>query len=302
MAGPWEPPTDEGPLEPQPNTCETFGGGTPCSGRVPDAAIPKWFLPGYVLAGRMDTWLGAPDFLLYQEDRYNGDQEPVPLQRVGQPKLMVRALILTDKGDSTDLALRRAGPDDSAYNGEPAGVAADTIVGNIYAQALHENADGKLAFNANGGFFGRLANIIFKAAGTITGDSTPGEVGIGTTDVDQKDITHWWWFRRNGVMAFLFPGEASKPCIAMLDPGSGQSGQQIGVYPRPYGIGYSVWKSSESSQQSLGGMSSPDGQEDTTLDIRWRPNSGSGWSDIIKVKVGAADSGGSGRRALTIPN
>src|SRR5262245_54651328 len=74
---------------------------------------PATVLHGYLFGGDPTVWPGAPDLFFRSKD-WGGSALPLD---DGTPKLYVRSLVLTDKGDSVDLAIRRAGPDNSPKSG-----------------------------------------------------------------------------------------------------------------------------------------------------------------------------------------
>src|SRR5512143_1774777 len=65
---------------------------------------------GNIYVGRGTEWPGCPDFLLTFENINTQDDDYL---WAGEG-LLTRKLILGDKGDAVDLALRRAGPDGSS--------------------------------------------------------------------------------------------------------------------------------------------------------------------------------------------
>src|SRR5688572_13318788 len=177
------PELDAEQFRPRPDECATLDADRarwwmPCAGRAADKSIPFNRLPGYLFAGRTNVWPGAPDFLLTQENRYWGRG---PLGHEGTPKLYTRSLVLTDKGDTPDLAIRRAGPDRSAPDGEPEAVPADQGLGTIYWQAWGRNCYGGQGWYAGCGGFGRVAEIWASTVGEQTAASRAGALHFNTT-------------------------------------------------------------------------------------------------------------------------
>jgi hypothetical protein len=138
----------------------------------------------FLLKGRTTVWPGAPDFLL-RTDKKDANW---PLSDDGTPKFYARSAILSDIGDAPDLALRRAGPDNSTADGTPAQLQPDVNIGTLYWQAwggrCQEDPQG-YGFKSGCGNNGRNAAIYARTIGTQTGDSRAGSLHLATTPVTQ---------------------------------------------------------------------------------------------------------------------
>ena len=126
---------------------------------------PSTVLNGHVLGGDPTVWPGAPDLFFRSKD-WGGSTLPLD---DGTPKLYVRSLVLTDKGDAIDLAIRRAGPDNSPKSGAPEVVHPGVNLGEIYWQAwggssLSPQGYWKAGKRGNG----RVAAIYARADGPQT--------------------------------------------------------------------------------------------------------------------------------------
>ena len=134
----------------------------------------------FLLGGRTNVWPGAPDFLL----RMDGKLANWPLSGDGTPKFYARSAILSDIGDSPDLVLRRAGPDNSAPDATPAPLEPGANIGTLYWQGWGGRCKGdphSYGFNAGCGNNGRNAAIYARAIGEQSGHSRAGSLHFATT-------------------------------------------------------------------------------------------------------------------------
>jgi hypothetical protein len=91
-------------------------------------------------------------------------------------------MVLGDIGDAPDLVLRRAGPDQAAYNARPQPVPVGTSLGTLYWQAWGERCERRLyGFWSGCGGNGRTAQIYSRTASLQTGSSRAGSLHFGTT-------------------------------------------------------------------------------------------------------------------------
>ena len=222
---------------------------------VPTEVFPEG---AFVLGGRSDVWPGAPDFLLRMDKQFAA----WPLSDDGTPKLYARSVVITDIGDTPDLALRRAGPDDAAPNSDPAPVPAGTDIANLYWQAW----GGRCASDAHDyGFYsgcdnlGRNASIFARTVGEQTGTSRAGNLYLATTPEGN-------------------PGKPI-PRIAITSEG------EILVNPNQKPITFK--------------LSRPTRDGETALLTSYEMN---GKIRLDRVEVGAPDSCGKGFRCLRISN
>ena len=139
---------------------------------------PSTVLNGHVLGGDPAVWPGAPDLFFRSKD-WGGSTLPLD---DGTPKLYVRSLVLTDKGDAVDLAIRRAGPDNSPKSGAPKVVHPGVNLGQIYWQAWGGSSLSPQGYwKAGKGGNGRVAAIYARADGPQTAVSRPGKICLATT-------------------------------------------------------------------------------------------------------------------------
>ena len=258
---------------------------TPCTGRLPDTSIPFSTISGYVLAGRPDVWEGAPDFFINTENRYWGFQGPYGHE--GTPKIYMRSAVLADKGDTPDLAIRRAGPDQSGPYGTPEIMGDGQGIGTIYWQAWGGNCAGGESWYAGCGGFGRIAAIWARTVGTQTATSRSGALYFSTTPPENPGNTiirfrvseHGQFVAHNG-------GSHARPAIAL------HGAENTGLLMAPTGIGFSVnghatFTANLPSEQS------------TSITLLVKTN---GTTIEKKVEVGDANSCGTGYRCLRVPN
>ena len=136
-----------------------------------DGATTEWLRidsNGKVFMGRLDGYRGTPDF---EWDNPN-------------QKLKVRAMILGDIGDATEIALRRAGPDNAAYDASPQPLNASVNVAPIYWQPYGTNGDFESSSST-----GRIAQIYARTAVIPTGTNRAGTLVFATTSVNQESPT-----------------------------------------------------------------------------------------------------------------
>ena len=275
---------------PRPDDCGTLDADRqrwwmPCAGRVRDPRIPFNRLPGYVLAGRTDVWAGAPDFYLSQENRYWGGG---PYGHEGTPKLYTRSLVLTDKGDTPDLAIRRAGPDMSGPSGEPEAVPGGSGLGTIYWQAWGRNCYGGYGWYAGCGGFGRVAEIWASTVGEQTAASRAGALHFNTTPLESPgNSVRRFSMNEKGQFVAFSGGTPAEPVIQLNGTGTGvmlaTDRASMIVSSRPV---LSTQVPARNAQTSL------------TLVIR----SADGNTVEQTVEVGDANSCGTGYRCLRVPN
>lgn len=146
---------------------------------------PATILDGYLLGGDPSVWPCAPDLFFRSRD-FGGDERTGHCLDDGTPKLYARSLVLADKGDAIDLAIRRAGPDNGGKTGTPATVGAGANLGTIYWQAWGPNDDRPEGYwKAGKGKNGRVAAVYARADGNQTKNSRPGKLCIATTPSGQ---------------------------------------------------------------------------------------------------------------------
>ena len=147
---------------------------------VPQNAARKGtVLEGHVLAGRKDSWAGAPDFFCRQSDSHSDVLHPLA---DGTPKCYAKGMVLADIGDPPDLVLRRAGPDGAAYNSKPEPVSSGTALGTLYWQSWGARCEpGQFGYWSGCGGNGRTAQIYSRSVGEQTGQSRAGSLHLATT-------------------------------------------------------------------------------------------------------------------------
>jgi hypothetical protein len=137
------------------------------------------YLAGQVLAGRTDSWAGAPDFFCRQSTSHGEVIHPLA---DGTPKCYAKGMVLGDIGDAPDLVLRRAGPDNATYNASPESIGEGTSLGTLYWQAWGNRCEpGQYGFWPGCGGLGRTAQIYSRTAGAQTGTSRAGSLHFATT-------------------------------------------------------------------------------------------------------------------------
>jgi hypothetical protein len=148
----------------------------------PDAKSTKVrTIDRHLLWGRTDAWEGAPDFFCRQSVSHSNTIHPLS---DGTPKCYAKGMVLGDIGDAPDMVLRRAGPDNAAYNARPEHVPEGTTLGTLYWQAWGERCEpGQDGFWSGCGGNGRTAQIYSRTAGEQTGISRAGSLHFGTTPV-----------------------------------------------------------------------------------------------------------------------
>lgn len=297
IAGPWDTPAQSF-VQPGSDSCATQGTyWTPCPGRVPDGTIPQTMLPGYVLGGRLDAWIGAPDFLLRQEHRFWGSTGPLELDG-NSPKLYVQGVYIGQKGDSVDLAMRRAGPNNNEaneYNTPGEALTGPTNIATIYAQAYGTTNVRGLSYYADQGL-GRLGLILFRAEDAPTGTSRPGSILFGTAAPGQQDATASFKLNQYGQFTSIDTGSGALPKwgVPCHETICGMSGWT-------YGVRFTVLNPGTYNPVEGGGFRMPDNPGQVTLEVR-RRNSDGTLGPMINVSYEGPDSCGAGKRCLTIPN
>jgi len=294
-AAQWRP-SDRAPYQPGPDTCATLATEfwKPCPGRQPDRRIPFQWLPGYVVAGRLDANPAIPDFGLMMENRYWGSSRAGDSD--GTPKLRVRSLVVRDLGDTPDIQLGAAGPDRGPYNGPAEAFqwkGSTTGIGKIYGQVLAPDCRGQLDWVAGCGNFGRTAVIEFALEGHPTGTSRPGSIRFYTTPDGSANEVYRGAFEKTGQFVVQTRGSAGLPTIA-VPCGS----QNCGIWGDANGVQFSV-RGPGSTSVDAGGFALPDRDGGTSLTLVRRTG-----NDVTTVPVteGPPDSCGAGYRCLRIPN
>ena len=156
-------------------TCTSFVGGSLQYG----CQITK----SNFYVGPGDEWPGAPNFLVMLEDRSTND--PGNLIQGGTGKTFARSLIVADKGDAPEIAIREAGPDNSQWTDWAAApVEPGKNLGTIYWQAFGKTSAGTNGWWTGNGNNGRQVSLYARSCGQMTAQNRAGEFYIATSQLN----------------------------------------------------------------------------------------------------------------------
>jgi hypothetical protein len=159
--------------------------------------------------GRGTEWKGAPDFFMSLEDESSALS---PLLRSGTPKLHVRSLVIADKGDSTDLIMRRAGRNNSKWNNSRtvAPTEPDSVIGTIYWQTWGGQDGGGNGWTALDGKNSRNGSIRTRACGNQTNTNRGGRMQFATASQGSTESTDRLEIGCDGRLHYNFPDKGWK--------------------------------------------------------------------------------------------